>query len=600
MAVPFGVSVGDFISGIQFIYSIIEAADATTGSVAQYHGVLAALQSSQDALQHLQTLRLAALDQQAVVAILGRYRQSITAFGLAISDYDEAFTSGHAKKWWRCLPKKVKWQRASAQRIQIFRSELNEHGQSLLLVLHGAEAGARSASHTGTVDHLENIKRKVDDISGLHLTHQAIIGQRMDEHRILLDAIRANAGSQMLRQDQSIRDTLATASRNEDHHRQLRAAVTLISISLVCIIGMMVRMLRSIPQKVWLSAVNFEDAHGFRFRVCTQFIVSWDAFLHVIVDRFKQQKLPGQLRVARRMFRLHYQANGQEISMQIPFATAFRPGKHILMSMVFDQDKMHSRCCPDGLEMRSGIATRRCTSCGFECRFLDSKKSDVPESLSKSVDRLERRISPQSSTYGPSKASMNVDYQVLQEEKPSDFSRVSIQPDVPKVSRVRTSSRRRESMHIDEDARVADMQQRLFQRKGDINIWTERLLEFEHQYQDGLAELRLPCYERDGPALTADQFQSRNEARRADISKHIASAEREAQNLKQQLMAAGYDVAESEQGSLSALTVDGSGSSVSEGISAYAVPGLHVMDKITKDVNEWISTSVSGGYMDVR
>ncbi|KAK3677271.1 hypothetical protein LTR78_002809 [Recurvomyces mirabilis] len=305
MPVPFGVSVGDFVSGIQFIYSIIEAADATTGSVAQYQDVLAALQSSQDALQHLQTLSPTGPNKQAVTAILDRYRKTVIAFGLAISGYEKSFTSNPAKKWWRCLPKKVKWQRASIEKVQLFRSELHEHTQALLLISHCIERsrGHRLDSHTQTTNDLAALRDQVDKQAGLHRTNQTATERCLGEQHNLLTTISSNVERHLERQDdaleeqQSILTTLnttvdnrlihqdnilqritAVVLKNQESLHDLRAALTLLFVCLMSMMNLMSRMLEAIPQRILTNgAVIFEDAHAFTYPIYTQFMDSWDA-----------------------------------------------------------------------------------------------------------------------------------------------------------------------------------------------------------------------------------------------------------------------------------------------------------------------------------
>lgn len=133
--IPFGVSVGDSISGLQCLYSVLEAADASTGSRAQYSSVLAAIKSFREALQHLATLQLTPAQQKDVTSILERYESTITSFAAQIQIYEKAFMDPASRDWWRKLPKKIHLQRTTVERVKWFSAELAQHSQALSLIL---------------------------------------------------------------------------------------------------------------------------------------------------------------------------------------------------------------------------------------------------------------------------------------------------------------------------------------------------------------------------------------------------------------------------------------------------------------------------------
>ncbi|KAK5125232.1 hypothetical protein LTR85_000908 [Meristemomyces frigidus] len=109
MPVPFGVSVGDFIAGIEFLYSIKEALEESAGSRAQYQGVLSTLQSSQQALERLNTFAgtLGDEDRDAVNDIVERYKRTTAVLASKIQRFENALGKGAPDAWWKALPKKV-------------------------------------------------------------------------------------------------------------------------------------------------------------------------------------------------------------------------------------------------------------------------------------------------------------------------------------------------------------------------------------------------------------------------------------------------------------------------------------------------------------
>lgn len=94
MAVPFGLSVGDFIAGINVIITSINAINDATGSSAEYRAVIGTLCGIKSALEDLNRLKIEDLSQRHALEILAsRCGETIFAFTNKISKYKTSFES---------------------------------------------------------------------------------------------------------------------------------------------------------------------------------------------------------------------------------------------------------------------------------------------------------------------------------------------------------------------------------------------------------------------------------------------------------------------------------------------------------------------------
>lgn len=135
MPVPFGVSVGDFIAGIEFIQSVCEALESATGSKAQYQGVIEALQSVRDALTQLSILQASAQEKSAVNKIIDRIKQTLLRYDAKINKYKASLGKDKTTNRWTAISRKIQWQRYSKDDVLWFQNEIVQHLSSLQIIL---------------------------------------------------------------------------------------------------------------------------------------------------------------------------------------------------------------------------------------------------------------------------------------------------------------------------------------------------------------------------------------------------------------------------------------------------------------------------------
>lgn len=131
MVFPLGVSVGDFIGGIEFICSVKEAFEETAGSQAQYQGVLSTLQSSTQALRQLNALvlTLGPEDRQNINEIIERYKQTTAVLDAKVQKFESSLGKHAPDHWWRALPRY-----SGSARLESMSSDSNASFCSILHV----------------------------------------------------------------------------------------------------------------------------------------------------------------------------------------------------------------------------------------------------------------------------------------------------------------------------------------------------------------------------------------------------------------------------------------------------------------------------------
>ncbi|KAK5125210.1 hypothetical protein LTR85_000886 [Meristemomyces frigidus] len=403
MPVPFGISVGDFISGVEFIQAVIQAVEETTGSRAQYRSVTACLQSSKEVLTQLDELNVPKEDKVAISKIVQRYEDTTFEFASKIGKYDKSLGGGVSRKWWRSLPKKIQWQRYSEKDVRWYEGQLHQHASSLQILLAKIQCASNSRAHGQTVATLASLRNHMDT--------------QMAAQNIL-----------------AVTALVCIRSLHE-----LLKALLLFNVFILAGTQRLQRAATVLPQRVSLQAeVLFEDAHGYISRINIDFIRSWRAFNFVLYENFRRK--PGWLRVQNGAFRLHERFGRRVLDTSRPFGSVFRPGRHIRMSMLFNWLEVPSSGCPacSTEELGTEAADVTCTGCGLWYRRLPECSSNpgrhTPRSSGPSGPRYHGP--DQSLALADQEESADVELVKVSEEAghPGDFALVSIATPPPAPS----------------------------------------------------------------------------------------------------------------------------------------------------------------------
>ena len=130
-----GFSVGDIFAGIEFVRSTIDALSGSTGSKAQYEGVIGTLTSFEAALSQLATFEADAAEKQFIQDIVDRITATISRCAEKICKYELQLGAASAAKPWRSVLRKVQWQQYTKNDVKSFHAELLLHASALHLGL---------------------------------------------------------------------------------------------------------------------------------------------------------------------------------------------------------------------------------------------------------------------------------------------------------------------------------------------------------------------------------------------------------------------------------------------------------------------------------
>lgn len=123
-------SVGDIFAVAGFVCDVKKAVKESTGSLPEYEGLVAALDSTEKSLAHLALLQVDDENKPTLQSILERYEKSFLEFDKRIKPYDKSL--GNAKrpsKWWQQFSKKVKWQKCTKKDVDWLQRDLDMHAQ---------------------------------------------------------------------------------------------------------------------------------------------------------------------------------------------------------------------------------------------------------------------------------------------------------------------------------------------------------------------------------------------------------------------------------------------------------------------------------------
>jgi len=142
MPVPFGFSVGDFISVCILIKDVVQALDSSSGSSAEYQEVIRELWALDRALLEVvnlaqnfeMTVELNALSHTAR-RTADQCLHCIKAFMVKIQAYQKPLSEGSSRNLLRDVKGKMTWALLKRDDLQKFRTEINAHSSAINMLL---------------------------------------------------------------------------------------------------------------------------------------------------------------------------------------------------------------------------------------------------------------------------------------------------------------------------------------------------------------------------------------------------------------------------------------------------------------------------------
>ncbi|KAK5695553.1 hypothetical protein LTR97_009063 [Elasticomyces elasticus] len=135
----FGFSVGDFVTGIQLLYDIIQCLEDSAGSQAQYRGVALTLRGLRLALRRAKACTSDVNDRMAIGLVVKDCETTLKRFESKLQKYETPLGGGGAtsngsssiKARWR----KIQWQLYSKKDVQAFQHEITAHVGALSVTM---------------------------------------------------------------------------------------------------------------------------------------------------------------------------------------------------------------------------------------------------------------------------------------------------------------------------------------------------------------------------------------------------------------------------------------------------------------------------------
>lgn len=133
MVIPFGVSIGDFITGINFIKELSKALKDSAGSRQDYLELICELESLEKALIQVKDVKVnevlqAQKDEVARAAL--QCQGTILRFLIQITKYKSSFGTGCSSNKWRDVLRKCQWL-LKKEDVQKLRSQVQAHVASI-------------------------------------------------------------------------------------------------------------------------------------------------------------------------------------------------------------------------------------------------------------------------------------------------------------------------------------------------------------------------------------------------------------------------------------------------------------------------------------
>lgn len=163
--IPFGVSFGDFVTGVALIKSLIDALDGTFGAKAEYRGLITELYCLERALVAIKEIEVRENSSEfdATQQAVRSCRECIDRFILKIASY-QTLTAGRPSI--RDQVRKITWSRCRKEDLHKFKEDLSVYISTINVLLNTLQLSySKEASLTtlASVDAQTHVLRQVND-----------------------------------------------------------------------------------------------------------------------------------------------------------------------------------------------------------------------------------------------------------------------------------------------------------------------------------------------------------------------------------------------------------------------------------------------------
>lgn len=321
MSVGFGFSVGDFISAINLVQTVIDALSASSKSSSELQELFRQLYSLETALREVKQLEVNDSLHAEVLAL----KQSAAQCQLTISDFlskTESYqpyllcsngVSGSLRGRW----KKVKWALCKKKDVVQFKTDLLAHTESIQLLL-------------GTIQLKSvNLGRESQQIAQISLASQI-----------------QNGFSSCMRKLSTLSSALIGISTQARECIENSRRIISMNVRVFQVVLNIQELLMAIPGQVERQQpVYLNDALGRYSPFHLEFIKCPEALISVLSINFKWLGAASK-KIQNGEFTIHDSRTKRDIDLSRPWDECFLPGQHVEMSMVYDRLAGSGMSCP--------------------------------------------------------------------------------------------------------------------------------------------------------------------------------------------------------------------------------------------------------------
>ena len=332
MAVGFGFSMGDLFAALKIIKDSFEAVNDKKGAAADYANLTSEIGSLWDGLEAVEEIQSDPdLSEKQIAAIkraVSACYESLESFLVSISDYQPHLatsSSGFASNY-----RKIRWALCKKDDVAKFRAQLGRHISSINMLLITFQAkqslDAKKSSNDTMVKALQS---EESSITGM------MKGLSVEQRQFLMTVVQQN--KQLIQSAEDMR--------------------------------MMLRLQAEVPPQVMLQQpVIFLDPFGKTVPFHLDFIDSSECFMAVLKVRFSNAGVTpaGLSKLDNHDFLIQDSRRRRAIDLKKNWASVFRPGQNVDMSMIFHRFACPPSTCPVCLATNEDDHEQvHCHACGL-------------------------------------------------------------------------------------------------------------------------------------------------------------------------------------------------------------------------------------------
>jgi hypothetical protein len=321
MSVGFGFSVGDFITALQLVGTVIDSLRESSHSSASFRSLINELYSLESALLRVKRLDLDRGGHKVHIHALrqaaSQCQRTIDAFWNTTQKYQPHLQKGGTDSRLRDGWAKIKWAVCKKDDLESFRAEIRGQTSSIEILL-----------------------------MTVHMEATTMDARRQDtQHKSFADRIQSLT-VQAIGKLSTIADSVNQSVRQGKELLEVSASVIQTNLRVFQMVRDIQLFIRRIPGQIQSQEpVYFIDPFNRKTSFDLGFICSVEALLAALRESLKVSDCDPQM-IDRREFVIEESGSQTMIDITRPWSTLFFPGQRLAMSMIFQMPGAYEQSCP--------------------------------------------------------------------------------------------------------------------------------------------------------------------------------------------------------------------------------------------------------------